>query len=170
MKSHVQSKLESIFRYPFFQSAGEPLPTSVTRLANWPAAAKMCGSRKWEVCQLMARNTLQRFTEQRAWARGQEWNPLADELRPLILSFVDTLILAKVPVPERALKKVRDAVTWDIMLICFEHEYRDVVEPFFYIPLVDPWYAAGHLPCGWDGDEFPNGWDGVIRGGQLMVF
>jgi hypothetical protein len=91
------------------------------------------------------------------------------ELRPIILSFVDGL-LPKIPVSEKGRKNVRDALSWDIMLICLEHEYRDVTEPFFYIPLLDPWYAAGHFPCGWDGDEFPDDWDGGTRFGQLMVF
>ena len=71
---------------------------------------------------------------------------------------------------DKALKNVRDALSWDIMAICIEHDYVDIVEPFFYVPVVEPWYAAGHFPCGWDGDEFPDNWDGIIRGGQLMVF
>lgn len=168
MKPEIKSKLESVFSYPFFQSVGKPLPAFITSVSNWPAAAKMCRSHKWETCQLMARNALQRFTETN-WNRSEEWNPLSDELRPLILSFVDSL-LSTFPLKDRALKNVRDALSWDIMLICFEQEYRDLVKPFFYIPVVEPWYAAGHFPCGWDGDEFPAAWDGIIRGGQLMVF
>jgi hypothetical protein len=38
------------------------------------------------------------------------------------------------------------------------------------MPVVEPWYAKGHFPCGWDGDEFSDRWDGVVKGGQLMVF
>jgi hypothetical protein len=168
MKPEIKFKLESIFDYPLFQEVGKPLPASVTSVNNWLAAAKICRSHKWETCQLMARNTLQRFTENN-WNRSQEWNPITDELRPLILSFVDKL-LPKFPLQGKALKNVKDALSWDIMFICLEHEYRDLVEPLFYIPVVEPWYATGHFPCGWDGDEFPDAWDGIIRGGQLMVF
>ena len=178
MKPQIKSKFESILGYPFFQSVGKPLPTSATSLKSWPAAAKMCGSRKWGTCQLMARNALQgkieaRYPEDtvshRFWHRFQEWGPLSDELRPLILSFVDGL-LTKFPLQDKALKNVRDALSWDIMAICIEHDYVDIVEPFFYVPVVEPWYAAGHFPCGWDGDEFPDNWDGIIRGGQMKVF
>jgi hypothetical protein len=169
MKTEVKSKLDSIFRYPFFQSVGKPLPPSITKLGNWPAAAKMCRSHKWDNCKLMAKNALARFTEQASWERGQEWNPLAEELQPIVLSFVDTLLL-NIPVSKKGHKNIREALSWDIVAICLEHEYRDVVEPFFYIPLLDPWYAAGHFPCGWDGDEFPEGWDGKDLFGQLMVF
>lgn len=178
MKPEIKSKLESIFSYSFFRSVGKPLPASVMSVNTWPAAAKMCRSHKWETCQLMAGNALHgkieaRYPEDRVnhsfWHRFQEWGPLSDELRPLILSFVDGL-LNKVPLQDKALKNIRDALSWDIMAICIEYEYRDLVEPFFYIPVVEPWYAAGHFPCGWDGDEFPDAWDGIICGGQLMVF
>jgi hypothetical protein len=178
MKPGVKSKLESVFAYPFFQSVGKPLPASVTKIDNWPAAAKMCRSQKWATCKLMARNALQRRIEARYpedtvnhqfWHRMQEWNRISDELRPLILSFVDTL-LPNIPVSEKGHKNIRAALSWEIMFICFEEEYRDVIEPLFYIPFVEPWYAAGHFPCGWDGDEFPDAWDGVIAGGQLMVY
>jgi hypothetical protein len=56
------------------------------------------------------------------------------------------------------------------MAICIETEYRDLVEPVFAIPYLDTWYATGHYPCGWDGEEFPENWDGVIRDGWLIVF
>ena len=169
MKHEVQAKLDSIFSYPFFQSVGTPLPASVTPLKSWPAAAKMCRSHKWETCQLMARNTLQRSTEKLSWHRSEEWNAIVRELRPSIRAFIDSL-LAKFPLQDKALKNVKEALSWDITFICLEHEYRDIVSPIFYIPAVEPWYAAGRFPCGWDGDEFPDAWDGIIRGGQLMVF
>jgi hypothetical protein len=169
MKLEVKTKLDEIFNYPFFENVGKPLSPTVTPLKSWAAAAKMCRSYKWETCQLMARNLLQRLTEKLPWQRAEEWNPLSDELRPLILAFVDSL-LVRFPLKDKALKNVRDALSWDIMLICFEHSYTDVIKPPFYIPIVEPWYVAGHFPCGRDGDEFPDRWDGIIKGGQLMVF
>jgi hypothetical protein len=85
------------------------------------------------------------------------------------LPFVDSL-LPKSAIPEKLLKKMKPRLSWDIMFICLEIEYSDIVKPFFYLPLLDPWYASGHLPCGWDGQEFPDDWDGVIREGKLIVF
>jgi hypothetical protein len=169
MKPNIQQKLEGIFSYPLFQSVGKPLLASATPVNSWPAAAKSCRSYKWEACQLMARNTLFRTVQRRSWYRSQEWGPLAEELQPLILSSIDRL-LCKISLQDKELKNVRDALSWDIMATCIEYEYRDLVAPIFYIPVVEPWYAAGHFPCGWDGDEFPDAWDGVISGGQLMVF
>jgi hypothetical protein len=117
----------------------------------------------------MARNALQGLVEQRCWSRTNDWNPLADELRPLIVSFVESA-LPNSAVPQKIAEKIKHKIAWDIMFICLEHEYRDVVNPLFYIPLLDPWYAAGHFPCGWDGAEFPEDWDGVIVGGKVIVF
>jgi|GEM_PF-1263285 len=178
MKSEVKAKLDSIFNYPFFENVGKPLPSTVTPSKSWTAAAKMCRSWKWETCQLMARNALQgkiqaRYPEDTVnhyfWHRCEEWNPLVVEVEPLVHSFVDGL-LQKFPMQGTALKNVRDDISWDILVICLEFEFRDIVDPFFYIPVVEPWYAKGHFPCGWDGDEFPEAWDGIVTGGQLIVF
>lgn len=117
----------------------------------------------------MARNVLQRLTEKASWERAQEWNSIIDDFRPLVDAFVDK-IPSKTGVPEVFVEKLKPKLSLDIMRICLEHGYRDLVEPPFFIPILDPWYAAGHLPCGWDGKEFPEGWDGVIRSGRLMVF
>ncbi len=118
---------------------------------------------------MAASNTLFDSVQRKNWFRGQEWNPLVEELRPLILAFVDRL-LPKVPLPEEDASRVKHVLSWDLMGLCLEEEFRDVVEPFFCIPIQEPWYAAGHFPCGWDGGEFPEHWDGVIRDGRLMVF
>ena len=156
MKPHVQQKLDQIFNYPFFESVGKPLPPTVSSVKNWTQAAKTCGFVKWNNNQLMARNGLQHAIEKQypklgMWERFQEWNPLCEELRPAILSFVDTL-LPKIPVKDKELKNIRNSVSWDIMFTCLEIEYNDIVNPIFYIPHLDPWYASGHFPCGWDGD------------------
>ena len=174
----VKAKLDSILKYPFFSAVGQPLPSTVTRVDTWPRAAKTCGVLKWENCQLQARNALQRritarFPEDTVkhyfWHRLQEWNPLVDELRPLLRSSIDSL-LTRVPLKGATGHIVKANVLSDLQRICMETHYQDIVKPVFYIPCLDPWYAAGHFPCGWDGDEFPEQWDGVIHGGQLIVF
>jgi hypothetical protein len=148
---------------------GKPLPNVVTAVNGWPIALRNYTSQKWQNCCLMARNRLFECVQRKSWERAQDWGPLSDELRPVILSFVESCI-SKYPIPVKLSVKVRAQLSWDIMLICFEEEYRDLVGPIFYLLLLDPWYAEGHLPCGWEGKEFPDGWDGIISGGKLMVF
>lgn len=170
----VRAKLDSILRYPFFTSVGQPLPLAFSRVDTWPRAARTCGFLKWANSTLQGRNTLQRgitdqFPKPGMWERLQEWNPLVKELRPHIEPFVETL-LSKIPLKSEHLKNVREALRGDLLTTCLETHYQDIVKPIFFIPFLDPLYAAGHFPCGWDGDEFPEQWDGVVRGGQLIVF
>jgi hypothetical protein len=117
----------------------------------------------------MARNRLFRSVQEKSWSRREEWGPLSEHLRPDITSSVDALLLES-SIPKDIISKVAPQVSWDIMLICFENEYADLVQPFFYIPLLEPWYASGHFPCGWQGNEFPDRWDGTIGAGKLIVF
>ena len=174
MKPRVQQKLESIFGYPIFESVGMHLPDSVAHVTNWRSVAKECSSKKWGNCQYMARNAVQRGVEKQypkpgMWEGLQEWNPLSEEATPLINSFIDTL-LPRVPLPDESKEKIKHSLQYDFFYILLECELSDVSEPIFFLKHLEPWYAAGHFPCGWDGEEFPEGWDGIIRGGRLMVY
>jgi len=169
VKACLREKLEALFAYPYFQAVGRPLPHVVTRVSDWSTVLAKSNMLKWENCRLMARNALYGALQERARIRSDDWNSLVEELRPRILRFVDGFTPGT-KVSADVLDKVRPMVSWDLMLICFEFEYRDIVAPIFYIPILEPWYASGNFPCGWDGEEFPDRWDGVIRDGQLMVF
>jgi hypothetical protein len=48
-----------------------------------------------------------------------------------------------------------DTVGWDMIAICQELEFADLVPPRFFAERAK-WYLAGHFPCGWEGD-FPVG-------------
>lgn len=174
----VKAKLDSILMYPFFSAVGQPLPPNVSSVESWLQAAKTSGFLKWKNSKLQARNALKgrieaRYPEDRVkhyfWHRFQEWNSLADELDSVLDPFIEGLV-ARIPLNGKELKNVKDNLRWDLGLICLETHYEDIVKTVFFVPCLDPWYAAGHFPCGWDGDEFPAQWDGVIRGGQLIVF
>jgi hypothetical protein len=169
MKRCLNEKLNALFAYPYFQAVGGGLPNVVTSVSGWKAVLAAGNMLKWENCRLMARNALYRAVQARAWSRSECWNSLAEELRPQIVRFVDGFV-PSLKVPADVLHRIRPAVSWDLMLICFEFEYRDVVDPIFYIPVLEPWYAGGHFPCGWDGEEFPDRWDGIIRNGKLIVY
>jgi hypothetical protein len=169
MKQETRDKLERVFSYPFFQRIGGKLPESVVSIPSWPVAIEECNKPKWERCRLMARNTLQRLIEQRDWARIEDWEPLGDELLPAVTEFVERS-LTRMSLDLETVSKLQHHVSWDIMFICMEFEFRDVVEPMFHLPLLDPWYEKGHFPCGWTGEAFPDRWDGRIGDGKLSVY
>ena len=99
----------------------------------------------------------------------QEWNPVVQSLYPFINPLADSLLL-KIPLPNERKVKLGNSLRWDFLGVCMEIEYNDIVEPDFFAKHIEPWYAVGHFPCGWDGRQFPDGWDGIIRQGKLMVF
>jgi hypothetical protein len=169
MKTGTQAKFQAIANYPFFRSVGEALPSTVKCVSSWSQAAKLCHSRKWKNNRLVARNALFDTVQKASWNRGQEWNPLVDDLNPQVTRLIDDL-LHKVSVPQHLVDKIKPALLWDIVAICFEEEYRDLRAPAFYIPYLDPWYSNGRFPCGWDGEEFADDWNGVVQGERLIVF
>jgi hypothetical protein len=174
MKPRVQQKLDQLRGYPFFESVGKPLPDSVSQIETWTMAAKESSKMRWSNCRLMARNEIQHGVESQypkpgMWERLQEWNPLAEEANPLINGLTDSL-LPKIPLPDEARAKIKQTLQYDFFYMLLECELSDISEPVFFLKHLEPWYAAGRFPCGWDGPEFPSRWDGVIRHGQFFVF
>ena len=92
-----------------------------------------------------------------------------EQVEALAQPFIDDLAESNI-VPQEIKAQIKRQVSWDITFICLECEFSDLIKPFLYIPFIDPWYAAGHFPCGWEGTPFPIGWDGIVRDGRLMVF
>ena len=198
MKHSVRSKLYSVFGYPMFRSVGGPLPARVKMAGTWSAAMKHATSTKWEHRRLDARNILQQLLEYserdtpdkaeqlRRWGRRDAWGKLGDELAPIIDSFLTTMIPGS-SVPPQWAAAIKVELSWYIFFICIEEEYSDLVEPPFYLPFLDPWYASGHFPCGWEGKPTPEHWaekeipylnakrvgelwGNALRQGRLVVF
>ena len=169
------AKFEQFTNYDLFAHVGEPLPPDVEAEDHRETAILHCISRKWENCRLQARNALQRKIERKYqedlkfWERAEEWNPICQKLRPRIKEF--TASLQSKPTPLSAeIDRIKNDLEWDILLICLEYEFQDIVAPFFYLPLIDRWYRCGHLPCGWTGPPFPIVWDGSTFKGKLIVY
>jgi hypothetical protein len=51
-------------------------------------------------------------------------------------------------------------VGWDLNFAGFEFVCRGAVPPLFFLPVLLPWYARGHYPCGWDGTMIKSDWAG----------
>ena len=123
-------------------------------LNTWDEAISACSNPEWEDIRLEAAN---RFREKLAKAnvdRFRQWNEIVKEIKPVVEALVERKtaeIVARHSLP----KEFINAVRWDILHLCMECEFADVVPPAFYAGQ-SYWYAKGHFPCGWDGD-LPNG-------------
>jgi hypothetical protein len=83
-----------------------------------------------------------------------QWNPLIDEIRPIVQEFVHRKTARTVREHDLPVAFV-DSVRWDILHLCAEAEFTDVFPAGFYASQAH-WYVKGHFPCGWRGD-FPQG-------------
>jgi hypothetical protein len=82
------------------------------------------------------------------------WNKIAGDVRQAVIPFVSRKIAAVVRANGLP-AALQDQVEWDIIHICMEADYADVVAPGFYARQRH-WYIEGHFPCGWEG-RFPAG-------------
>ena len=165
MPLEAENKLGEIMRYPLFSQIGGSLPETVTKVTEWQHAVKACSTAKWNRRGEIARHRLQRLMQVRSWERFSTWNSIVVHIRPLIQRRVDKITVASEPLPT----VVHGDVCWDLLFICLEWDFRDVVQPPYYIPMLEEWYASGHFPCGWDGPDMPEDWDGSPLEGKLMV-
>jgi hypothetical protein len=168
--SGEKQKLDEIKSYPFFKDVGKCESDAVVPVKSWNEAFLYFSSTVWENCRLMASNATLRMLEERAWARAEEWNARVRKIRPEVTNFIEQRLLPKLQISGKILDETRANLQWDLMFIALEYEFRDVVEPIFHLKYLDPWYARGHFPCGWSGDEFPEHWDGIVKSGKLVVF
>jgi hypothetical protein len=123
-------------------------------LSSWHEAIEHCSSLEWENLCLEARNQYCERLVQRSPKLWDKWNDIVVEMK----RFTEPLIERKIEtvVRENNLPRVfRATVRWDILGVCMESEYADVVPPGYYASQAY-WYVKGHFPCGWQGN-FPDG-------------
>ncbi len=163
----AQQKLEQIVRLPLLRHVGAGVDETVVQVCDWKAAWISAKSLDWENCGLSARNALQEKLEQSASKQLQYWNAAADAIRPGIVEFVARCAAM---VPSKFAKEISDQIAWDVMFMCLEEAFKSEVPPLFYVRILEPWYARGHFPCGWQGALFPDDWDGELPAGRLVVY
>jgi len=118
-----------------------------------------CSATDWEDLCLEAINIYRERLVERSPGILRDWNSKVDELKTVTIPFVRERISNVIN--EHALPKVfEDTVHWDILHLCLESEYAEILKPGFYASQAY-WYMKGHFPCGWS-DEFP--------GGKLVIY
>jgi hypothetical protein len=144
-------KLDSV---EWFQNVGQKDNEFVEYVGTWKAAIKSCSSTAWENFTLEAANNLRVRILKVAPERFKLWNEVIDIVKPFSQALVQDKI-SGILAAENLPKAVSDCVEWDILHLCVEAEYSDVVEPGFFSSLSYHYYT-GHFPCGYKG-KIPNG-------------
>ena len=162
VKKATKTIWKSLIDVTWFANVGSPPKDKhVVSVKSWEEAMRGCLSRDWWNVTLEGSNVLRERIYAKSVKRFDLWNRRVDKVTALALPTVKKR-LAKV-CKEQNLKpkdceEFITRVKLDVIGICMEVEYADLVKPFFYLTLKD-WYSRGHLPCGWKGDldEFPRG-------------
>lgn len=123
-------------------------------LESLEQAMAHCVEVDWENLRLEAANELGAKLMRRSMERYNLWNDVVIFVKPLSEALVD---LKARPFAEKhgLTEDFLGQVKWDILHMCIEAEYADLVEPSFYASLSN-WYSKGHFPCGWQG-SYPEG-------------
>ncbi len=121
---------------------------------SWDEAIESCSTLDWENLTLEAANQLRERIREKSKERFNQWNMICE----IVKSFSDALVNDKIRgimesnnIPEIFHRCVR----WDILHLCMEAEYADIVKPSFFAAL-SFYYYNGHFPCGYSG-TFPKG-------------
>ena len=154
MHPRTLATLDELERAEWFSRVGVKDTESAIVLSSWGEAIEHCGSIEWENLSLEVTNQYCERLVERSKPHFQKWNEIAVELKKTTVPLVRRKI--QPVVRENNLPKVfGDMVQWDILGVCMEAEYADIVPPGFYASQAY-WYVKGHFPCGWEG-EFPRG-------------
>ena len=120
-------------------------------MPDWDAAIAASSAPVWsELC----RQVQNQMASQTVAAWGDDWfqknwNKNANALRRKIAAMLGKVVrplMRKYKLP----KSFEYGVTGDLLMICLEHEYGEVLTVDFFRKLA-PWYLAGRFPCGWSG-------------------
>ena len=151
----------SLERVDWFAKCGQPFEApigiSFRRIERMDEAFEMLTSVHWKSIKLEAQGDITgHLAKQRIDAR-MHWNRLIKEARDRL----ERSVIPKIrqhPITATAPASFVDAVSLDLVRILLESTYARFRPPLFFGHLRDC-YAAGYLPCGWDGgfDEWPTG-------------
>ena len=170
MREVTRAILRTMETWPWFEHVGEPIsdPT-VIAVNSWDEAVESRRSYVWECLRLQVNNKSHNAVNARDWHRTQSWNEVVGEINQVLKPLFGRIrtLGAQLSLPEM---RFYHQVTWDLLAIGITTEYADVYPPLFSVPVLLPWYQAGHFPCGWDGPILNTYWNGDFPPYRLFVY
>lgn len=140
-------KLEAV---TWFEKVGVKEFVNVLHVGSWQEAMRAAASPNWEDLTLEMANQLREKILKVDKKRFEEWNEAVTTIKKFsnALVFDKTFaVLAEFSLGNPFLHSVQ----WDILHLCMEAEFGDIVEPGFYHAIAF-YYLKGHFPCGVSGD------------------
>src|SRR6185437_10721626 len=156
MHPRTQATLEQLANLSWFSNAGVGDTQNAVVLTSWNQAIEHAKDMDWQNLRLKAANKLRVKLLKQSAERFNKWSDIVDDLKSTTIPFVKQKI--DTVVRENSLPKAfEDAVQWDILHVCMESEFADLVPPGFYAGQAY-WYTVGHFTCGWQANkELPHG-------------
>jgi glycosylphosphatidylinositol transamidase (GPIT) subunit GPI8 len=148
--------LSELISTNWFRNVGNEVEQNVKRLSNWKEAIDACSSIEWENFRLDRGNELSEELSAKDLDRYASWNDLALEIKFKAEPLFEKQ-LKEVKIFEAYPKKLLSCVRWDVLHICLEAEFGNIVQSSFYLNHLKPIYVSGHFPCGWTEGKYPEG-------------
>lgn len=140
--------LTTIAEINYLSSVGEPSDDFVL-VPSWDDAVGSLTSDVWGDITQNAHGDLTGWLTSNAPSRYQGvWNKRVRELRPIVEKIVEESLLTRIPANDGG--DLRDALTWDLLLIAMDAEYHDLKRRPRLPSMMRDCYVSGHLPCGFD--------------------
>jgi hypothetical protein len=169
VNSRTTQKLTELDSFAWFTKVGQPFDGNSLLIRGWQEAVESSSSEIWSSVQHQVKNHMADEVARKNYARFEEWNVVAEKIRKVITVIFNKRIDPVVK-QFRLKSDFRDSVTWDMLMICMETEFTDVIPPMFAVPRLLPIYAAGHFPCGWEGPILTTDWNGELGNWRLAVY
>ena len=149
----------------WFASCGQSLLASlvsdlsfeVVQVSTLKKAQRQWGSSQWEEATLEARNLLTDALSAQDQALHQQWNHITRQAKAEVLQQLAEKFWQPYLQQHGLNADFLHCVQWDVLGLCMEHAFRQQggLPQFFHALLKI--YAAGHMPCGWEGGKYPKG-------------
>src|SRR5688572_1083718 len=139
MNQRTEQKLRELESYPWFANAGDPVDSNYLPVKNWQEAVELSAGAVWSSVQLQTKNNIADEVTRRDYYRSEEWNGIAAELRKQIALIVANSVEPVAKKFELGLD-FQGSVSWDMLGICMETEFSDLLVPMFFVPCLQPIY------------------------------
>lgn len=160
----VDQYAELLDAVPWFENVGRADDESISPVKDWKEAqVYTCDQLVWLNFRNSISNRHRRFWGD-VYPKGENAKAL-EKVEKLVKDVVKRRKLKQIDSHLKGKQKRPSAsfvyhVLWDLNFAGFEFVCQDDVKPLFFLPLLLPWYARGHFPCGWRGTMIKAEWHG----------